>query len=185
MSPTDAGSVLCPICSAENHRGASRCFLCGQSLVGASEFVPPKPSAEPEAMRRPTFRLNSLMLLIALIAVFLGVAHEAPGLAVVLAVPGTIALIRTLTASGRRPGPPSWFDHVAVFLGTFAAVIAVAFAAGISFFITCLAIVSTGNGNYGGDMFGAGLIAGAVVGIAVILGLTVSLVRWSRRKRAR
>ncbi|MEJ7637324.1 MAG: hypothetical protein WKF75_04860 [Singulisphaera sp.] len=177
--PFDA--VVCPMCSAENRRGTERCFLCGQSLSGATEFVP-KPSTEPTAGRRPTFGISSVMLMIALIAVFMGVFHEAPGLALVLAVPGTIALVRTLAVAGHRPGPPSWFDHVAVFLATFAAVVTVAIAAGASFFATCLAIVATSSG---GDSFGAGLIFGGIVGVAVLIGLTVAFVGWSRRRRSR
>jgi hypothetical protein len=180
MSPFDAGYVVCPTCSAENSRGPARCFLCGQSLAGATEVVPPKPSTEPAAGQRPRFRINSMMLMIALIAVFLGVFHEAPGLALALAVPGSIALVRTLVVAGHRPGPPSWFDHVAVFLGTFAAVVTVAVAAGISFFATCLAIVMTYKGQLPSNL---GLIVGGIVGIAVLVGLTVAFVRWSRRTR--
>jgi multisubunit Na+/H+ antiporter MnhB subunit len=185
MSPFDSGSVICPMCSAENSRGAARCFLCGQSLSGVTEVVPPKLTTEPEAGRRATFQITSMMLLIALIAVFLGVFHEAPGVAMVLAVPGTIALIRTLAAAGHRPGPPSWFDHVAVFAGTFMAVVTVAVAAGVSFFATCLAIVATNPGPYGGDNIFVGLIVGGIVGLAVIIGLTVAFVRWGRRMRPR
>jgi hypothetical protein len=183
MSPLDAGSVVCPMCGAENSRGAARCFLCGQSLAGATEFVPAKPSTEPEPGRRPTFQITSIMLLIALIAVFVGVFHEAPGLALMLAVPGSIALLRTFAASGDRPGPRSWFDHVAVFFGTFAAVVTVAIAAGVSFFATCLAIVSTSPGPYGGSNLVPGLIFGVIIGLAVMIGLTMAFIRWSRRTR--
>jgi hypothetical protein len=179
MKPLDAGSIVCPMCSAENSLGAARCFLCGQSLSGATEFVPSKPSSGPTAGRRPTFQITSIMLLIALIAVFLGVFHEAPGLAMLLVVPGTIALLRTLVVSGDRPGPHSWFDHVAVFLGTFAAVITVAVAAGVSFFVSCLAF-GTGANN-----FGVGLVGGGIVGVGVLVGLTAAFVRWSRRSRLR
>jgi multisubunit Na+/H+ antiporter MnhB subunit len=179
MSPIGAGSVVCPMCAAENGRGAARCFLCGQSLSGATESVPAKPSNEPEAERRPTFQITSMMLLIALIAVFLGVFHEAPGLALLLAVPGTIALLRTFAVAGHRPGPPSWFDHVAVFFATFMAVVTTALAAGVSFFVTCLAIGS------GANNLGVGLILGGIVGVAVIIGLTAAFLRASRRTRLR
>ena len=183
MSPLDSGSVVCPMCSAENRGGTARCFLCGQSLSGATEFVPPKPAAEPAAGWRPTFQINSMMLMIALIAVFLGLFHEAPGIALAMAIPGTIALIRTFAVAGRRPGPPSWDEHVAVFLGTFAAVVTVAIAAGVLFFATCLAIVTTGPGTYGS--LGDALFGGGIAGVAVIIGLTVVFVRRSRRTRLR
>jgi hypothetical protein len=176
--PLDAGSVVCPMCAAENSRGAARCFLCGQSLAGVTEFVPPKTSTRQAEGRRSTFQITSIMLLIALIAVFLGVFHEAPGVAMVLAVPGTIALIRTFAVSGDRRGPPSWFDHVAVFAGTFMAVVTVAVAAGVSFFATCLVIVSSNPGPYGGDNMGAGLIVGGMVGLAVIIGHVRSQRGW-------
>ncbi len=182
---TPEKSVLCPICSAENAEGSARCFLCGQSLVGAEVSLAKKPGIAAPEPHRPSFHLNSLMLVIALIAVFLGVAHEAPGLAMLLAVPGTIALIRTFTVAGRWPDRPSWYDHVAVFLGTFAAVVTVAIAAVISFFVTCLAIVATGTGPYGGNNFGVGLVVGGIVGVAVLIGLTVVFVRRGRRTRTR
>ena len=161
MSPPDAGSVACPMCSAENFRG-TRGASSAASRSGATEFVPPKPSGRAGGEPGPTFQITSIMLLIALIAVFLGVYHEAPGLAVVLAVPGTIALVRTLTVAGGRSGSSSWFDHVAVFLATFAAVVTVAIAAVVSFFATCLAIVATASG---GDNIGAGLILGGIAGV--------------------
>ncbi len=182
MSPPDVGPVVCPMCSAENLRGAARCFLCGQSLSGATELAPPKPPGGPAAMPGATPRITSIMLLIALVAVFLGVFREAPGLALVLAIPGTIALTRTLAVAGGRPGPRSWFDHVVVFLATFAAVIIVAIAAVVSFFATCLAIVTTASG---GDSLGAGLILGGIAGVAVLIGLTVAFTFWGRRTRSR
>jgi hypothetical protein len=173
MSLLGAGSVVCPMCTAENRRGTARCFLCGQSLSGATEFVPSKPSAG----RQTTFRITSIMLLIALIAVVLGVFREAPGLAIPLAVAGTIALMRTIVFAAGRPGPPSVFDHMAVFLGTFVAVVVVAIAAVVSFFMTCLAVAS------GSKDLGAGLMIGGIVGVAVLIGLAAAFVRWGKWAR--
>lgn len=175
--------LACPICRAENAHEAAICFLCGQSLVGAEVAAAKKPgeAVSPEA-HRPTFHLNSMMLVIAAIAIFLGVWHEAPVLAFYLAIPAVIALIRTVAVSGEGD---SWFNHVAVYMVTFVSVIGVAILGFVAFFATCSAIVSTGFGPQGGYYLAPGLFIGGIVGLAVIIWLTVVIVRMDHRRRNR
>ncbi len=175
--------VICPICSAENTGGASSCVLCGQSLVGAEAAPAKKPGGVvAPADHRPTFRLNSMMLVIAAIAIFLGVWHESPVLAFWLAIPALIALFRTVAVSA---GGGSWFNHVLVYLVTFISVIGVAILGFAAFFATCTAIVATGKGPFGGNTLLGGLVLGGIVGLGVVIWLTVLLVRVSRRRRDR
>jgi hypothetical protein len=180
MSPLETGSVVCPMCKAENTRGASQCFLCDHSLSGATELVPPKPSAGPTAEWQPMSRTTAIMLLIVLMAICAGVFQVAPGIAVPVAVIGTIALIGTLAGAGdRRTRRPSVFDHVAVFLGALVAIVLVAIAAVAAFFVTCLVVVSgTNDGS-------AGLMIGGIAAVAVIVGAIALFVIWRTQTRSR
>lgn len=186
MSDNKNANVPCPICSAENARDAASCSQCGRSLVGAEAAAAQKPAVvvAPPA-NRATFRLNSLMLVIAGIAIFLGVWHQAPGLAFWLVLPAGIALFRTVAASGHRE---SGFHHLAVFLVTFVSVFGIALLGFAAFFATCMVIAPPHYGPNGfkeGDNVAVALGISGAVGLAVIIGLTVVFVRASRRARDR
>lgn len=173
--------IVCPICRTENRRDATSCFLCSQSLAGAEVIATETPfRAVAPGAHRPTFRLSTIMLVVALIAVSLGVWLEAPGLIVVFAVPAVIALIRTVVVSGGRD---SGFKHVGVFLVTFLLVIGVAIAGWVAFCATCLAIMSTGKEELGFDRQVPGLIVGGIAGVAVMVWVTVLLFRRASRKK--
>lgn len=129
-----------------------------------------------------TFHLNTVMLVIAGIAILLGIWHESPVLAYWLAIPAIIAFVRTIAGSKERD---SWINHVVVYTITFVKVIGVAFLGFVAFFATCTAITVTGSGPYGGNNFGAGLVIGGIVGLAVIIGLTILIAREGRRATRR
>lgn len=166
--------VLCPICAAENLGSAAKCFLCGQSLVGAVAVAAKKPGEVSKALR-PRFRLNSIMLLIALIAVGLGLARSAPGLAVLFAIPAVVGLIRTVVVSGDRD---TWDRHLAVFALAFGAVFLAMIAGCVAFLATCTMIASVTSS--------AGLpalVLGGLAGLAIAIWLTLIMVRKVGRKR--
>ena len=123
------------------------------------------------------------MLVIALIAVSLGVWREAPGLIVVFAVPAVIALVRTVLVSDDRD---STFRHLSVFMVTFAVVIGVAVAGWVAFCATCLATACPpARENFGGEppTTGPDLRGWDTRAVAVMVGLTMHLFLRARRRK--
>ena len=175
--------ITCPRCRAANSLGSSQCFLCDGSLVGIRS-EDSESTKDPHKASGVSFHLATLMLVIALVAVGLGVAIAVPGLAVVLVIPAIIAACRTITLPGRIPGgDPTSLRFVASFLATFAVVVLLMVSGVVAFFATCLGIVSLNPGQYGGPWAGVGLICGVMAGIVVPIGLTIAIYRW-RRKRS-
>ena len=87
--------VNCPDCSARNPAIGDRCERCGQPLtlyIGPPEHLP----------RR--LGLGSLMVLIALVAVCLGLTREIPVLGVLLLAVAVPALLRTFVWIARQKG---------------------------------------------------------------------------------
>ncbi len=142
--------MTCPQCQAVNLEGQAVCSHCRKSLVHAEPECAPLQKAA-----APSFQIGSLMLLIALIAVLLAVWRFAPGLGVFLLIPTGVGLARTLIEAQRAGDRRmTLFWHVGVFLAAFSITIAIFFASGVAFFLTCLGIASTGHGPYGGNMIG-------------------------------
>ena len=98
------------------------------------------PPAGREESARRTVQLNTLMLLIALIAVCLGVLHEVPGLGIVLIILVLPALTRTILGARRRQAlgrSMSWVEKMLAFLGSLGIVAVIGLAATIAFVATC------------------------------------------------
>ena len=92
MSKAVADPGRCPHCQAEVFwSDASQCWMCGQALDRSAPPAGPPPPPVPTA--RSTFGLSSVMLVIALIAVCLGVVREVPWLGIVLAITVAPALV--------------------------------------------------------------------------------------------
>lgn len=133
--------VNCPHCAARNSANGDRCGTCGHPLtlyIGPPEHLP----------RR--LDLGSLMILIALIAVCLGVVREIPVLGVLLLAVTVPALLRTFVWIARVKGdglPMLWPEK----LGAFAA------SAGIVW------LILTGTGAAFAFAFTLGTLAGAAV----------------------
>jgi hypothetical protein len=172
--------VTCPHCLAVNNHGASQCFLCDRSLAGI------RPDAKAQGVgssrRGGTFHLATMMVVIALIAVYLGLFVTMPGLALVLAIPGVIALVRALMLPGRYSyRDPSVFDYMGSFFGTFAVVVMLMISSLVAFCATCLGIASIGGAGFrGGDAIGEGLACGSIAAIAVIIAFCAWLARLRR-----
>ena len=187
-----AERTICGDCRAENLPGRRVCWLCHKpippplpplgtplSLGGTSELVPALevPPGLPVGSR-PRFTLNSLMLLVTLVAVCFGVFRVAPGLAILLLIVVAPALFRTFVSGARRKQrgeQVSIGDKVLAFAGSLGIMLLIAMAAGVSFFTTCwvacagVAIV----GNDGNSAFQAGLMIGLLVALALSIGLFV------------
>ena len=103
MNTAKVPLVRCRNRGFENQNTALGCFLCGMSLAGAEPVVA---RARPGVIHshatayhtriKPPLGLTSVLLLIAVSAVFYGVMRLAPGLAVILAIPAGIAMICTM-----------------------------------------------------------------------------------------
>jgi hypothetical protein len=193
MAQPDGIWFACPHCGAANYPSAEVCFLCRQRIDPAraeqTGEAKPTPSSEinpyaPPAAAGAAFQLNSLLLVIALIAVCMGVIHEAPGLGVPLAILSFIALGRTvlLSTTRRDPRAPSSIgDKLAVFFATIGVAILVFVCVGIALFAALWAMCAVGNAGFVGTSDGATKAVGAlVIAIAAIVGLIYLARRLSR-----
>jgi hypothetical protein len=192
MAPGEKLAWLCPECGAANRVGETTCFLCGgrsgtdsrTAQAGAKPFNPYAPPAVSVPLR-PSFHISSMLLIIAVIAVCLGVWQAQPILGVIVAVIvlpalGYTSVIAFQSASKGRPLAVS--EKLNRFLAALLGVVVILFAALVAFCMTC---VPTGfiALNAGGE---SGLIVALVVGglfaAAAAVGVTYLLLR--RRNRA-
>lgn len=198
-NPSGGHIFLCTSCGAANRADAKACFLCGQphdpdkSTANLAEVVwaPVKGSTQPfnpyappaaAAADSTTFELSSLMLVIALIAVCLGVTVEAPGMGVPMAIIATIALGRTsrFNAHYRTLGTRlSVGEKLAIFMSTVAIVYLVIIAGIVAFVVAFSAICAM---SMAGDTPIA--VIAVVVGIAIFFALS-ALIRWLARVKPR
>ena len=165
--------VQCPHCQAENPASGATCHACGRPL--AIYIGPPA--------RVRSFGLGSVMLLIAVIAVCLGVARFAPGLGIVMLLIATPALARTVIAATRRAAderPLTGQEKVEVFLASTGLMFLVLLASGAAFVATCfpvgLAAFSVNSTP--------GVVLGFVIGAGAALAAAFFLLRrfWPRSR---
>jgi len=215
MAPPDRLALVCPECGALNRAGFRFCFLCNQLLVTvppATTTDAPKsptshtspelvnPYAPPTTFVSPalTFRISSLLMAIAVIAVCLGVAHENWGLGIVLAVAVAPALLWTIyeaTTNKANGRPMAVFEKVGTFLGSLVGVVVIEVSAVIAFVVTCVPMgLATVRGfgdsaranTWGSTYLPVAVVNGGLVGIAVGGYVTYVLItRRSRRARKR
>lgn len=180
MKPIRIAYTTCPRCHALNEHGMAECCLCEMRLAGLPADVLPVGS-------RRRFRLATLMLLIALVAAFLGLLRAVPVLAALLAVPGVIALALTCVWSGQRYGrPPTNEQHVRAFALIFGLMIAIMASSVIAFCTTCatiLALKSASGSDFQAESAAAvfGMIAAIVVPVALLYAARVRGTRFRNR----
>ena len=171
-------SVPCLQCSALVASGDKTCWLCGNDL--STQTFPDDHTATPAARSSRTFGLDSLMLVMTLLAICFGVFAVAPGLGVVLIIVAALATIRTAVfvrrheQEGKTTRPQ---EKMLVFAASMGVVVLIGIASGIAFYITCwgggLAGLAAGQlwekGPYAGlgTAFIAGLTLGGLVGVYV------------------
>jgi hypothetical protein len=135
------------------------------------------------------FHLNSLMLVIALVAIVLGVWRAAWGLGILVAIVAVPASLRTwgMVAEKHAHNQPVRLDEkILAFLGSIGVVLAIGLAAIIAFYGTCLVAVGLGSfgsatGNYDLSIifFFGGIGLGILV--AIFAGILVARLLWKRR----
>jgi hypothetical protein len=206
IDPSPEPYSTCPDCGAPLAGAGVPCGRCQgaeasqESLSTASEppttpFAegwtppsPPHPVPLPDAPQHAGFHfsLASLMLFVTLVAVIMGVASVAPGLAIALAVLAVPALVHTAVLAMRRRArgePLSPADKLSLFLSSAGALLISLLAAGIAFYATCWvgffagAGVGAGVGVRGYDSIGWGLMTGVIAGVLAGIVVAVLLIR--------
>ena len=182
-------ATLCPMCGAELRQGDARCWLCGHALDRPTSIVvPPLPAgtAPPAVGRTDSFSLETLMLVVTLIAICLGVFVQAPGLGILLCILALPAFVRTLLVVRRRGqlsrGVPLG-QRIALFLGSL----------GFSLVVLILVVVSS-VGVFCGVCLGLATVStpdGTSISVALVAGVGAMIVvfalcvAWMRRRWVR
>ena len=179
-------TISCSQCGAANIGQSGQCWLCHHPLAaeprGAGSANPP--TAWATASTANTFTISSLMLIIALIAVCLGVTREAPGLGIALGVVSTPALVRTVFAARRREitgRPMSTGEKVVAFLGSIGVVVTVCAASGAAFAAICFPVGLASFNISRSD--GGGIVLAFTLGILAAIVVAALLFRrlWPRK----
>jgi hypothetical protein len=141
------------------------------------------PPAGREESARRTVHLSTLMLVIAIIAVGLGVFRQAPRLGILLTILVIPAVARTIFGVKPRPvldPSMSWKEKIFAFLGALVIALVIFLAASIAFVAICLSTVVIGRAPQTLDLgLQLGLAAaGAILCIGVFIGNRL-LRRWS------
>jgi hypothetical protein len=188
VEPTLPQNATCPECGAELVPGAKKCWLCAlkaaakapprrdESTTGREAAAPQNPYASPapasDHLDR-TFSLTSMFLWTTLVAVVMGVASFAPGLAIMLAVLSLPAAARTIGAvyrrKQRRGGSIGAAEKVETFIASLGIVLAIVVGAITAFTAVCFPL---GLASFASDMGGlvvfaflAGFVAAVFVAI--------------------
>jgi hypothetical protein len=185
MGYSDETRLVCPQCLSLNQPEDITCFLCGHGLEKATLKIetgaqtsptPPRssdsvnPYAPPASDISPavTFRISSLLLVIAVIAVCLGVAHENLVLGIILAVVVVPALVYTFIVVEKRSArgiPMAVPDKVVTFLVAIGGVLIIEFSGLVAFCMTCIPI---GSVSFGANSAVGMIIALTLGGIAAV-----------------
>jgi len=158
--------VNCPHCSAENPVNESSCGACSRGLtlyIGPANTFP----------RR--FGLGSLMVLVAVVAIGLGVFRASPGLGVLVLYLFTPAMIRTSGVASQRADderPMTLEEKSWVFLSSIGLMFSVLVASSTAFMAVRVPSVAV-TGGY--DLFLAWGVSGAV---ALLVGLSILRKFW-------
>ncbi len=160
MSQPQLSASLCPDCGAAIRPDTAACWLCRRPLVITAELVeggtPPKSAFVAANRANPAlFSLETLMLVITLIAVCLGVIMAAPGLGVVVALVAGPALVRSLVAGyqERQAGTPMTLgDKLLTFVASTGVSLAVLVTGWTAFAAACMGscFVAAGIDEFGG-----------------------------------
>jgi hypothetical protein len=180
----------CPDCGASVAREAGQCWLCRRQL---GDFQERDAAAKQVVMHQQpraglSFRLNSLMLTVTLIAVCLGVLRLAPGIGIAFSILVTPAFVRAVFAARmqRVAGQPmNTLEKTLAFIASLGIVVTIATAACCTFYLTCWIPVLPGLAINNLDAVGIGLVVGiclgGIAGIAVAVVLILKL--WPLRKK--
>lgn len=151
-NPSATSQALCPECGAVVQPADAACWLCHRPLAVMAEVVespPVVPDWEQRRRANPAqFSLESLMLVVTLVAVCLGMMMALPGLGILISIVAAPALVRTLIAGYQEKvagGHLTLAEKVMAFVastGVTLAVLVTGFAAfGAACFGSCLVVV--------------------------------------------
>jgi hypothetical protein len=166
----------CPDCGAEVAPQAVICWCCRHSLLQSASAGSQLVSVEAvdenarhiHERTKFQFSLASVMLIVTLAAVLMSIYTMAPGLGIALMVLSVPALIRTAVLAmqkGSRGKPLAFAEKAGIFLAWIGLGIVIIIAAGLAFFVSCLA------GLPGGE--GAAMLLGSIGAIVVAIFLGV------------
>jgi hypothetical protein len=164
------------------------CWLCSASVVVSAELVEPT-GVSPfvpdwEKKRRASasqFSLESLMLLITLIAVCLGMIVAMPGLGVLVIIVAVPALVRTLIVGRHRKiaaAPLNLGEKVAAFLASTGIVMGILLAGLSAFAVACVGtcFAALGIAQASGSRASENWIFQVALGAAILV--AVAVVGW-------
>jgi hypothetical protein len=118
-------------------------------------------------------------MVIAVIAVCLGVAHENLNLGIIQAVAVAPALAHTVIVAARskaRGRPMDVFEKVSTFVIAIVGVVVIAVSAIVAFFVTCFPV------SVAARDFGVGLVIGGTAAVAAAAYVTYRLLTSDRRR---
>ncbi len=143
----------------------SKSSTSSSSPESINPYAPPTSGSAPNV----TFRISSLLLVIAIIAVCLGVAHENLVLGIILAVAVVPALVYTVILVEKRSAggnPMAVADKVTTFLVAIGGVVIIEFSSLVAFCMTCYPIGAAGFAANSAVGLIIGLVVGGIAGIA-------------------
>jgi hypothetical protein len=192
-NPGATSQTLCPECGAAVQPADSACWLCHRSLTVVAEVVetPVVPDWERQRRANPTqFSLESLMLVVTLVAVCLGMIMALPGLGILISIVAAPALVRTLIAGYQEKaagGHLTLAEKVMAFIastGVTLAVLVTGFAAfGAACFGSCLVMAGVASTGANRGVNGDTLIM-ALLGFSALVGLAAAIAMfWLLRPR--
>jgi hypothetical protein len=183
ITNTPKSAENCPDCGAPLVGGAKECWLCRSKRTGSPASLPPADLRSVPNVENPyaspglpadwhlnrTFSLSTMFLWTTLLAVVMGVATFAPGLAIALAVISFPAALRTIGTVARRTQlrgvSLSVPEKIEAFVASLGVVLAIAVGAGIAFMAVCLPVgMAAAAANVGGEFgfFVPAVIAGTM-----------------------
>jgi hypothetical protein len=185
-SSIDRGvGAFCPDCGANVRTEVSHCWLCFRPLppTGGGPLPPPPgtllPSTdadETDSIRRVPpkaatwqFSLQTILLIMTLLAVCLGAYHNWPGLGTVLTAIATPALIGIIAmgAERRRRGlPMSAAEKIGGFLAMFGVLLLTAVAAIAALLVACGVLAFGMEGTRGSQWIVGLVIVAAMITVA-------------------
>ncbi|MCO6454564.1 MAG: hypothetical protein J5I93_04530 [Pirellulaceae bacterium] len=184
LPPVRTAFNPCPQCGARREAIEAACPGCGWAPP------PPRNDADPPAVTWPmraeaarTFSLESLMLVVTLVAVCLSVGVWVPGLGILLAVLSTPALVRTVVVQLRRKAqgqPLSVGEKLTTFLASLGFVVLIGVALLITLFFACLAIVEMASPSR--DPVPASILLLCITFCGGVLAAIVVAVTWINKR---
>jgi hypothetical protein len=195
MSDSSQPLPHCPECGAAVKPLDASCWLCHRSLVVQAEVVEPGPAharrLPPRAANPAQFSLETLMLVITLIAVCLGLIMAAPGWGIVVAIVAAPALVRTLVAGyqERKAGTPMALgEKVLTFIASTGVTLAVLVTGATAFAAACMGscfvALNLESAVPGAQWRNSDWIAYVLLGVSSLIGLgTAGWMFWVLRPR--